>query len=304
MASKSSTIDFGVAVTSPGYKLVAADGTKGSQITTGMVTITGGQGYFIENQDVGSAARIEWLGTYSGTVLVVPTNFDPPTTAASAAPTVAEIDTQLSGTHGAGSWESSGAGSGAYAITPHVEDALGNNLQNALVRVTEGINTFTTTTNASGNGSPAFSLDAATYTVTVTKGGYTFSTTTRTVTGNEAGTLTADLVMTAVVIPAPPADPTKGTVYGNLTITNGGSLLGKTVRASLKGSGPYYWNGSLIAAPVTTTTAADGSWALEVPGTDDITPAGAQWHFQQKDSGLNVTGPVISGTSVSVTTFD
>ena len=90
-----------------------------------------------------------------------------------------------------------GSGSGAYTITVTVTDGT-DPLQNATVRLVEGVNQFTAVTDASGEA--AFSLDAATYTVTVTKDGYQFTPTTRTVTGAESGTLTNDLEMTAVVL--------------------------------------------------------------------------------------------------------
>ena len=112
----------------------------------------------------------------------------------SAAPTAAEIDTELTNSHGAGSWAPSGGGSGAYAITVTVTDGT-SALENASVRVTEGLNSYVLQTDASGNAT--FSLDAATYTVNITKFGYSWTQTTRTVTAAETGTLTDDLAMSA-----------------------------------------------------------------------------------------------------------
>lgn len=112
------------------------------------------------------------------------------------------------------------AGTGAYAITVTVTDGT-DPLQSAIVRVTNGITSIAQTTDASGNAS--FSLDAATWTVTVTKSGYSFTPTTRTVTGNQAGTLVNDLVMSVVVstIPDAPEEVTLCRLYGYLETLDG-----------------------------------------------------------------------------------
>ena len=107
-------------------------------------------------------------------------------------PTKAEMDTAIAAIN-------TGSGSGAYSLTVTVTDGT-DPLESATVRLVEGANNFTASTNALGEAS--FSLDAATYTVTVTKFGYSFTPTTRTVTGNETGTLVNDLEMTAMVIAA------------------------------------------------------------------------------------------------------
>lgn len=92
-----------------------------------------------------------------------------------------------------------GSGSGAYAITVTVTDGT-DPLEGATVRLIEGVNNFVATTDASGNAS--FSLDAATYAVTVTKAGYSFTPATRTVTGTQTGTLVNDLEMAAITVAA------------------------------------------------------------------------------------------------------
>lgn len=94
-----------------------------------------------------------------------------------------------------------GTGSGARIVTITVNDGT-NPLQNATVRLTEGANTFTAPTNASGIA--VFNLDDATYSVSLSKSGYTFSGTSLIVNGTETETYS----MTQVTI-------TPGT--GNLT---------------------------------------------------------------------------------------
>lgn len=149
---------------------------------------------------------------------------------------------------------------GAYSITVTVTDGT-DPLENATVRVTEGASTYTATTDASGNAS--FSLDDATYATTITKSGYQFTPTTRTVTGEETGTLTDDLAMTAVSIPAPPADATMSTVYAyteNIinVASSGIALIFKAT------SSPVKSEKILEVASKTATTDADGLASIEI----------------------------------------
>lgn len=90
-----------------------------------------------------------------------------------------------------------GTGIGAYAITIHVTDGASAAIANASVRLT-GTSGATGTTNSSGN--VVLSVDAATYVLTATKGGYNYAGTTQVITG----TATINVVMTAVTI-TPPA---------------------------------------------------------------------------------------------------
>jgi hypothetical protein len=89
-----------------------------------------------------------------------------------------------------------GSGTGARTVTITVNDGT-TVLQNATVRMTEGANTFTALTNVSGVA--VFNLDDATYTVSITKAGYSYSGTTLVVNGTE----TATYSMTVVSTPAP-----------------------------------------------------------------------------------------------------
>lgn len=104
---------------------------------------------------------------------------------------------------------SAGAGSGARTVTITVDDGT-DPLENAIVRMTEGVNTYRATSNASGIA--VFNLDDASYTVAISKSGYSYSGTTLVVNGDETETYS----MTAIVFSAPDnADMTLGyfTVY-------------------------------------------------------------------------------------------
>ena len=138
--------------------------------------------------------------------------------------------------------EATGAGTGAYVVTATVTDGT-DPLQNATLRVTEGATTFVATTDASGNAE--FSLDAATYTVSVTKAGYTFTPTTRTVTGTEAGTLTNDIEMTAVTV-APAADPLMSVVYGYVRRIDGSIPSGLKLAIEPGGTGAVDASGLIL----------------------------------------------------------
>lgn len=105
----------------------------------------------------------------------------------------ADLDSQLDAILAAAS---AGAGTGARTVTITVNDGT-TALQNAVVRFTEGSNTFRALTNASGVAT--FNLDDATYTVAVTKSGYTYAGTTMVVNGTE----TATYSMTATNVTSP-----------------------------------------------------------------------------------------------------
>lgn len=129
------------------------------------------------------------------------------------------LPAQIAGISGGG-----GSGTGARTVTITVNDGAAV-LQNATVRMTEGVNTFTALTNVSGVA--VFNLDDATYAVAITKGGYTYAGTTIVVNGTE----TATYSMTAVAV-----TPGAGTLTtGYLTCLDelGAVEEGVSVRAQL-----------------------------------------------------------------------
>lgn len=108
----------------------------------------------------------------------------------------ADLDSQLDAILAAAS---AGAGTGARTVTITVNDGT-TVLQNAIVRFSEGSNTFRAVTNASGVA--VFNLDDASYTVAVTKSGYTYAGTTMVVNGTE--TATYSMTATSVTSPTNP----------------------------------------------------------------------------------------------------
>jgi len=112
----------------------------------------------------------------------------------------ADLDDQLDAILAAGG----GAGTGARTVTITVNDGT-TALQNATVRMTEGVNSYTALTDA--DGVAVFNLDDATYTVSITKSGYSYTGTTLVVNGTE----TATYSMTAISV-TPPTSPSKSAI--------------------------------------------------------------------------------------------
>lgn len=84
-----------------------------------------------------------------------------------------------------------GAGTGARTVTVTVNDGA-TAIQSATVRMTAGAETYTATTNVSGVAT--FNLDDATYTVAITKSGYSYAGTTLVVDGDESATYSMTVI--------------------------------------------------------------------------------------------------------------
>lgn len=150
---------------------------------------------------------------------------------------------------------SSESGSGARTCTLTVNDGT-TVLQNAKVRVTQGSESYVQSTNASGV--VVFYLDDATWSVTITKPGYSFAGASLVVNGTEAQTYS----MTSVVVT--PGDPDTTTAY--ITIRDGADdpVSGATVQIQvLKFANNT--TGTGIDNPLVTGT-TDVSGYVEFPG--------------------------------------
>lgn len=144
---------------------------------------------------------------------------------------------------------SSGTGSGARTVTITVNDGT-NVLQNARVRLTNGAETYTGLTNASGM--VVFNVDDADWVVSITKAGYSYSGATLTVNGTE----TATYSMTLISLTA--SDVDKVTGYWTVLDAEGNEASGVVVtvkaRQASRGSAGALHN----AATRTATSAANG----------------------------------------------
>ncbi len=157
-----------------------------------------------------------------------------------------------------------GTGTGARSVTITVDDGS-DALENATVRFTEGANTYAGGTNASGV--VAFSLDDATYAVTITKTGYTFTPTTLVVDGTEAETYS----MTAISITAP---PNASTTTGVMTVYDEEGSVEESVEVSVQ--------------------------IIDGPGTDGIGYDSAEWTETSSAQGLVEFAGIILGARYKI----
>ena len=109
--------------------------------------------------------------------------------------TLETLSDQIDGIGGGGS-----SGTGARTITVTIDDGT-DPLENAIVRMTEGVNTYTALSDVTGVAT--FNLDDATYVVAITKSGYSYAGTTLLVDGDE--TETYSLTQVTPTIPDDPA---------------------------------------------------------------------------------------------------
>ncbi len=147
-------------------------------------------------------------GADGATLATLQPNYAPNTTTP---PTVGEIDTELSSTHGAGNWTTdTGTGTGAWAVTITVDDGS-DPIESATVRVTKGAETFVSTTDVNGevNSGSGFSLDDGTWTVTITQSSFTFTPVTLEVSADTDITYS----MTTVSFPASNPSQVTGFLY-------------------------------------------------------------------------------------------
>lgn len=140
------------------------------------------------------------------------------------------------------------SGAGARTITITVDDGS-SPLEGATVRFGEGANTYTATTDVSGNAT--FNLDDATYTVAITKPGYTFSGTTLVVSADATPTYS----MTALSPTASPAGFSTGYlyVYDELGVVESGAVITIIAAEPPSGSGV-----AMDSRPRTGTTNGSG----------------------------------------------
>ena len=174
-------------------------------------------------------------------------------------PTPAAIDTQLSGTHGAGAWGGAG-GTGANSVTITVTDTNSSPLANVKTRLYAGAVNLLQSTGTTG--AATFGVDNGTYALILTLPGYQFTPTTITV--SSASSFTEQ--MTPTYIPQP-TSPTGCVVYFNLIDDDGTPVVGEQVTftqtTAATGSGNVYLGGTTIKAP----SGTGGLVTAELPQT-------------------------------------
>jgi hypothetical protein len=183
----------------------------------------------------------------------------------------------------------SGGGTGAFLVTVTVTDGV-TPLQNATVQVTDLITPATMVTNASGQAT--FSLNAATYWISVARAGYQFSPIQRTVIGNQSGTLVNPLVMTQVSIPSPPSITSLCRIYGNVFLPDGQVAAGMKITFTLDHPDPIKAEKIIARRPVVILTDVQGRitdgtnlWK-ELVRNDQMTPEGSHYVVSSGDLGF------------------
>jgi len=180
-----------------------------------------------------------------------------------------------------------GSGTGARTVTITVNDGT-TALQNAIVRMTEGAISYTATTNASGVAT--FNLDDATYTVAITKQGYTYAGTTLVVDGTEAQTYS----MTQISITPGAGSATTG--YVTCLDNTGTAEADVTVYAQMIDA-PTSGAGYAYDASVRTVT-SDEDGVAELTGM--IKGATYQLWRGKRASGRTVTIPSDAGSTYAL----
>lgn len=163
-----------------------------------------------------------------------------------------------------------GLGTGPFSITVTVTDGT-DPLQNVIVAIYDG-STLAGRLSTDVNGNATFSLAGGTYTATTYKGGYTSAPATgRTVIGDETGTLTDDIVMTASGSITPPANPDLCTLFGFILLASGEPAIAAKVEATLVTNRPGEASGSIIATQaITTLTDSNGEFQMDLVRNDAI----------------------------------
>lgn len=165
-----------------------------------------------------------------------------------------------------------GMGTGPFSITVTVTDGT-DPLQNVTTAIYDG-NTLAGRLVTDVNGQATFSLAAGTYTATTYKAGYTSAPATgRTVTGNETGTLTNDIVMTASGTITPPVNPDLCRLYGYFLLPSGEPAQNIAVTATLVANRASEADQSIVAfEPVTVETDVNGYAEMDLVRTDQFSP--------------------------------
>jgi hypothetical protein len=172
------------------------------------------------------------------------------------------------------------SGSGARTVVITVQDTSSNDLENASVRLTEGANTYIATTDSSGEAT--FNLDDYTYTVAVSKAGYTYSGTTLVVDGDETRTYQ----MTPLSI-TEPGDADLCTVQFRVNLS-GTPVQGAVCRARLQGTNQATDGTILSNAELSDTTDSLGVADLQLVQAGAITKGSGRYKIWVEISGKPV----------------
>jgi hypothetical protein len=178
-----------------------------------------------------------------------------------APPTAAQIDTQLSGTHGAGQWGGA-SGMGANQVTLTVQSSLAVPIANVPITVKNQAQTAIVATGTSDvNGQVVVNLNNGTYTVLILSSPSWTPPTPQTLV--VSGTTAATYTLTAFN-PGTPASASLCRVYGTLRNLDGSAASGQQVAFTLD-SGDWQANDTaIVVAALYVTTDVNGYFQADL----------------------------------------
>lgn len=317
VASVTGDVSVGTNKDKTGYSLsVAGILAIWNQLTTDVGIITGSFAKFLKDNlnaaitsraapadrmDLVNSVNPTALAEISGAVWGDTTAYGTGTKGAelAALPTAAQIDTQLSGTHGSGPWGPIGS-TGQYTITYTVKDAISNNpLQGVLVTIKDGTDTTTLDQERTGtNGQKQVSLDTGTYYVHIgSVPGYSSLVATLTVTGNGSVTYALQPIQ-----PTAPIAPGMCTVYGYIYL-NGVPADGVEVGAFL--TDPLSYTASVLLEKQIDKAQTDvnGRFELQLVQAAQFTKGTGKYKFVCNQAGINAEIVVPTATSADIRTL-
>jgi hypothetical protein len=182
-----------------------------------------------------------------------------------------------------------GSGGGARAVTITVNDGT-NPIQNATVRISRSGETLTNTTNVSGI--TTFSADDATWTVSITATGFSFTPVTLVVTSTESRTYSMTSTGGGLTPSSPALTTGYWTMFSESGVVIGGVVVDVKAWAAPEGSAGI----ALLGTTRSVTSAANGLVEL-----DNMFP-GAQYEVRVRNSGrfAILTVPANAGASVAL----
>jgi hypothetical protein len=172
-------------------------------------------------------------------------------------------------------------GSGPFSVVVTVNDGSVP-LQNARVRLVEGLNAYTRQTDAAGETALPFFLEAATYQVLISKGRYDFAGATLVVTGDATPTYS----MTALLINEP-SDPALCTVRFRVRLS-AIAVQGAVCKARLLGINQAADGTILSNEELSVTTDSGGVAELELVRQDAIVKGAGVYVIQVEINGKPV----------------
>lgn len=195
----------------------------------------------------------------------------------------ADLDDQLDAILAAAT---AGAGTGARTVTITVDDGE-TELQNAVVRLTEGANTYRVLTDV--DGVAVFNVDDASYSVAITKSGYTYAGTALVVDGDE----TVAYSMTAVTV-TPPTNPDLSAVVVLCLGTDFEPESGVTIDLRIKTLPTGSTNTAYPGMKQTATSNGSGVATLEAPKGSVC-----EWKRGKEDAWTEITIGISDQTNVT-----